>query len=169
MRRWLKREERCIRRGTSGLRHGLTITAMKMSAAKKGQQPFWLGGTAASMAACFTHPLDQTKYRMQVQVSKQNMLRVLVGYAGRDGVFSLWSGLSASLLRQSTYSTARFGVYSYLARQVKGLSGTQQLSLGSTVTCAGLAGGIAGVIGNPTEVWKRDSDVLTGRGSELMC
>jgi dicarboxylate transporter 10 len=123
-----------------------------MSVAKKGQQPLWLGGAAASMAACFTHPLDQTKYRMQVQASKQNMLRALVGYAGRDGIFSLWSGLSASLLRQSTYSTARFGVYNYLARQTKELSGTKQLSLGSTITCAGLAGGIAGVIGNPTEV-----------------
>jgi solute carrier family 25 (mitochondrial dicarboxylate transporter), member 10 len=127
-------------------------TAKKMSAAKKGQQPFWLGGAAASMAACFTHPLDQTKYRMQVQASKQNIVRALVGYAGRDGVFSLWSGLSASLLRQSTYSTARFGVYNYLAQQAKELSGTKQLSLGSTITCAGLAGGIAGVIGNPTEV-----------------
>jgi solute carrier family 25 (mitochondrial dicarboxylate transporter), member 10 len=123
-----------------------------MSAAKKGQQPFWLGGVAASMAACFTHPLDQTKYRMQVQASKQNIVRALVGYAGRDGVFSLWSGLSASLLRQSTYSTARFGVYNYLAQQVKEPSGGKQLSLGSTITCAGLAGGIAGVIGNPTEV-----------------
>jgi solute carrier family 25 (mitochondrial dicarboxylate transporter), member 10 len=89
---------------------------------------------------------------MQVQASRQNIVRALVGHAGRDGVFSLWSGLSASLLRQSTYSTARFGVYNYLAQQAKELSGTKQLSLGSTITCAGLADGIAGVIGNPTEV-----------------
>jgi solute carrier family 25 (mitochondrial dicarboxylate transporter), member 10 len=123
-----------------------------MSAPKKGQQPFWLGGVAASIAACFTHPLDQTKYRMQVQASKQNMLRALVGYASRDGVFSLWSGLSASLLRQSTYSTARFGVYNYFARQAMELSGKEKQSMGSIITCAGLAGGMAGMIGNPTEV-----------------
>lgn len=62
-------------------------------------------------------------------------------------------GLSASLLRQSTYSTVRFGVYNnYLAGQAKQLSEKEQLSVGSTVACAGLAGGIAGMIGNPTEV-----------------
>lgn len=139
-----------------------------MSAPKKSQQPFWLGGVAASIAACFTHPLDQTKYRMQVQASKQNMLRALVGYASRDGVFSLWSGLSASLLRQSTYSTARFGAYNYFARQAMELSGKEKQSMGSTITCAGLAGGMAGMIGNPTEVWMRDSLVVIWEAARLI-
>jgi len=74
-----------------------------MANGQQGRQPFWLGGAAACMAACFTHPLDQMKYRMQVQVSKQNMFRALYAFASRDGIRSLWSGLSASLLRQSTY------------------------------------------------------------------
>ncbi|RFU26090.1 hypothetical protein B7463_g10244, partial [Scytalidium lignicola] len=123
-----------------------------MAKRTKGEQPFWLGGTAASMAACITHPIDRTKYCMQVLSSKQSMLRALYTFASRDGIFSLWSGLSASILRQTTYSTARFGIYQYLAREAKKRAGKNKLSSGTTIACAGVAGGIAGLIGNPTEV-----------------
>jgi solute carrier family 25 (mitochondrial dicarboxylate transporter), member 10 len=68
------------------------------------------------------------------------------------GVRSLWSGLSASILRQSTYSTARFGLYNYMAREMKRAFGQKQLSSSGTIMCAGLAGGAAGLLGNPTEV-----------------
>jgi dicarboxylate transporter 10 len=103
------------------------------------------------MAVCFTHPLDVTKYRMQVLQTRAPMLSTLYTFALRDGIPSLWSGLSASILRQSTYSTARFGLYSILCGQVQQRSGTK-LSTASTVACAGVAGGLAGMIGNPTEV-----------------
>ncbi|KAF1985963.1 mitochondrial carrier [Aulographum hederae CBS 113979] len=116
------------------------------------RQPFWLGGAAASMAACFTHPLDQTKYRMQVQVSRASTIRSLSLFAARDGITSLWQGLSASVLRQSTYSTARFGLYNFFAQRLKQATGAAKLSTSSTIWCAGVAGGVAGVLGNPTEV-----------------
>ncbi|KAL3418593.1 hypothetical protein PVAG01_10309 [Phlyctema vagabunda] len=92
-----------------------------MASKSKAKQPFWLGGAASSMAACFSLP-------------------------------SLWTGISASVLRQTTYSTTRFGLYNYLAFTLKQRSRTAELSAASTMTCAGLAGGIAGLIGNPTEV-----------------
>ncbi|KAK3290780.1 mitochondrial carrier domain-containing protein [Chaetomium fimeti] len=123
-----------------------------MAGQKRTKQPFWLGGAAASMAVCFTHPLDVTKYRMQVLQTRAPMLSTLYTFALRDGIPSLWSGLSASILRQSTYSTARFGLYNVLSRQVQQKSGTSKLSTASTVACAGVAGGLAGMIGNPTEV-----------------
>ena len=104
------------------------------------------------MAACFTHPLDQTKYRMQVLTHKQGMLRTLIHFASRDGFFSLWQGISASILRQSTYSTARFGLYNYFASEMRQRSGQAKISSVSEIGCAALAGGIAGMIGNPTEV-----------------
>lgn len=68
------------------------------------------------------------------------------------GIPSLWTGLSASILRQSTYSTARFGLYTLLAQHLKSKSPTGQLSPWATIGAAGLAGGLAGVIGNPAEV-----------------
>ncbi|KAK0721344.1 mitochondrial carrier domain-containing protein [Apiosordaria backusii] len=123
-----------------------------MSEQKGIKQPFWLGGAAASMAVCFTHPLDLTKYRMQVLQTRAPMLSTLYRFAVRDGIPSLWSGLSASVLRQSTYSTARFGLYTILSRQMQKQSGVAKLSTTSTVVCASVAGGLAGMIGNPTEV-----------------
>jgi dicarboxylate transporter 10 len=96
------------------------------------------------------------------------MLRALYTFAIRDGmqntkitkhcglnlgagIRSLWSGLSASILRQTTYSTARFGLYNALAQKAKQMSGGK-LSSTSTIVCAGVAGGAAGMLGNPTEV-----------------
>ena len=68
------------------------------------------------------------------------------------GIPSLWAGLSASILRQSIYSTARFGLYTAVAQRVRLLTGQERLSAGWTITCAGVAGGLAGLVGNPTEV-----------------
>ncbi|GAB1317648.1 hypothetical protein MFIFM68171_07858 [Madurella fahalii] len=123
-----------------------------MTVQKGSKQPFWLGGAAASMAVCFTHPLDLTKYRMQVLHTRAPMLSTLYKFAVRDGIVSLWSGLSASVLRQSTYSTARFGLYTILSHQLQLKSGTSKPSTTTTVVCAGVAGGLAGMVGNPTEV-----------------
>jgi hypothetical protein len=76
------------------------------------------------------------------------------------GVRSLWSGLSASILRQTTYSTARFALYDILARNLQRRNGGSKLSAGSTIACAGVAGGLAGLIGNPTEVIKTMLDII---------
>ncbi|KAM0521035.1 hypothetical protein ACHAPS_006581 [Verticillium nonalfalfae] len=68
------------------------------------------------------------------------------------GIPSLWSGLSASIVRQSMYSTARFGLYNKLAARAQSWTGQQKLSAAWTIACAGAAGGLAGLIGNPAEV-----------------
>jgi solute carrier family 25 (mitochondrial dicarboxylate transporter), member 10 len=101
------------------------------------------------MAACFTHPLDQTKYRMQVLSTRISIVQAIRQFTVRDGFFSLWSGLSASILRQSTYSTTRFALYDYFIRK---WSVSTKDERGKVVLCAGLAGGIAGLIGNPAEI-----------------
>jgi hypothetical protein len=68
------------------------------------------------------------------------------------GIPSLWAGLSASILRQGTYSTARFGLHNYLSSQLLQRSGRDRLPTSWNIACAGVSGGIAGLIGNPTEV-----------------
>lgn len=70
----------------------------------------------------------------------------------RIGIPSLWAGLSASILRQSIYSTARFGLYTALTQRARHLTGQERLSTSWTIACAGAAGGLAGLVGNPTEV-----------------
>lgn len=106
------------------------------------------------MAACFTHPLDQTKYRMQVISSRISLVRAVHAFAVRDGIPSLWTGISASILRQSTYSTTRFALYGYFSEQLARISGSSKASLSPAlnVASAGLAGGVAGLVGNPAEV-----------------
>lgn len=56
------------------------------------------------------------------------------------------------MLRQSTYSTSRFALYNYFAHDVRQRNGLAKLSSSWEIACAALAGGMAGFVGNPTEV-----------------
>lgn len=105
---------------------------------------------------------------MQVLKSKTSMFSLMYKFAARDGttptysprkttlthpgIPSLWAGLSASILRQGSYSTARFGLHNLFSQHLLRHTGEQKLSLLSNIGCAALAGGLAGVIGNPAEV-----------------
>jgi solute carrier family 25 (mitochondrial dicarboxylate transporter), member 10 len=89
---------------------------------------------------------------MQTMASRQGMFSTIKIFAQRDGIASLWSGISASILRQSTYTTLRFGAYNYMAQQAREKTGEQKLSSMTEIALAGAAGAMAGVVGNPTEV-----------------
>lgn len=79
-----------------------------------------------------------------------------------EGFLALYNGLSASLLRQATYSTVRFGVYEEL-KEVYSEPG-KPLSLGQLILMASASGWyvyhhgqtsdirIGGAIGNPADV-----------------
>lgn len=54
------------------------------------------------------------------------------------GFLALYNGLSASLLRQATYSTVRFGVYEEL-KELYAVPG-QPLSLGQLILMASISG-----------------------------
>lgn len=84
--------------------------------------------------------------------ARQGMFKTMIFFAQRDGIPSLWSGISASILRQSTYTTLRFGAYNYMAQKARETTGEQKLSTSMEIAIAGAAGGMAGLIGNPTEV-----------------
>lgn len=73
---------------------------------------WYFGGMASGGAACFTHPLDLLKVTLQTQQEgKISIFRLTGKIIRQQGVFALYNGLSASLLRQLTYSTTRFGIY----------------------------------------------------------
>lgn len=63
-----------------------------------------------------------------------------------NGFRGLYNGLSASLLRQLTYSTARFGIYEELKQRSTKPDGKPPsfISLVAMASLSGLAGGIAG-------------------------
>lgn len=120
--------------------------------------PFWFGGSAAALAAAVTHPLDLVKVRLQTRApgAPKSMVGTFGYVVKNQGFLGLYNGLSASLLRQLTYSTVRFGVYEDLKirfapeatpENPKAKPSTLNLVLQSSL--AGLLGGIAG---NPADV-----------------
>ncbi|KAH9855452.1 mitochondrial carrier [Lenzites betulinus] len=117
-------------------------------AKKKQPYPFWLGGVAATIAASITHPLDLTKVRLQATGDKR-MIESVRKTVRTAGVLGLFDGISGTWLRQMTYSICRFWAYD----ESKKLIGANEKSPAWQLALAGgMAGGIAGVVGNPGEI-----------------
>ncbi|KAI4149970.1 MAG: hypothetical protein LQ341_001207 [Variospora aurantia] len=114
--------------------------------------PFWFGGSSSSCAAAVTHPLDLVKVRLQTRSSDgpRGMLKTFIHILRHDGFLGLYSGLSASLLRQLTYSTTRFGVYEELKSSTT--TATTSPSFPSLIAMASTSGFLGGVAGNPADV-----------------
>ncbi|TDL28899.1 mitochondrial carrier [Rickenella mellea] len=118
----------------------------------KANSPFWLGGVAASMAVCFTHPLDVAKVRMQTLVKSTgnrnptSFLSVLRLTLAESGFVSLYPGLTASLLRQMSYSLVRLGSYDEIKKRIVSPTPMQ------LILAAALAGGLGGLAGNPADI-----------------
>ncbi|KAL1938752.1 hypothetical protein VTO73DRAFT_11355 [Trametes versicolor] len=115
---------------------------------KKKPYPFWLGGLAATIAASITHPLDLTKVRLQATGDK-GMIQSIRKTVRTAGPLGLLDGISGTWLRQMTYSVCRFWAYD----ESKKLLGANEKSPAWKLALAGsMAGGIAGVVGNPGEI-----------------
>lgn len=122
---------------------------VKKEVAVKKPYPFWLGGVAASIAASCTHPLDLTKVRLQTSKDK-GMFRMIQKTVRNNGVLGLFDGLTGTLLRQMTYSMARFAAYDWAKEQVH--TGPGPIPAYKMALAGGIAGSIAGVLGNPAEL-----------------
>ncbi|KAJ8653347.1 hypothetical protein O0I10_010998 [Lichtheimia ornata] len=120
-----------------------------MSTSAKKSTPFWFGGAASCVAATCVHPLDLTKVRLQTMKGNANMgmLGTMIKIARTEGPLRLYAGLSASILRQATYSTVRFGVYERLKQSTSSSPSIWQLLL-----CSSAAGALGGACGNPGDV-----------------
>jgi solute carrier family 25 (mitochondrial dicarboxylate transporter), member 10 len=78
------------------------------------------------------------------------MAAIFVRVLGANGFLGLYSGLSASLLRQLTYSTTRFGVYEELKSYFTSKSISP--SFPCLIAMASASGFLGGVAGNPADV-----------------
>jgi len=140
-------------------------------------------------AACCSHPLDLLKVRLQLQTcasaaaaassvpaaagssaqaaaagARQGLLPLVAGIVRNEGVLSLYSGLSASLLRQATYSTVRFGTYEGLKQrrldslraEARRAGGKQRpptdLPMLDSIAFSLFGGAVGGVAGNPADL-----------------
>ncbi|ODQ64658.1 mitochondrial carrier [Nadsonia fulvescens var. elongata DSM 6958] len=131
--------------------------------AKGVHYPFYFGGAASMVAACCTHPLDLAKVRLQTAAigsteAKAGFVKTLYRVARTEGFFKIYDGLSASLLRQATYSTARLGVYEALKQlyidlypaEVQANHGVPPMHILLPISTT--AGFIGGIIGNPSDI-----------------
>jgi dicarboxylate transporter 10 len=83
--------------------------------------------------------------RFQTQTSGTPRTKIgstLVGIINAEGIAGLYSGISASTLRQLTYSTVRFGIYEELKHHVP--PDASFLTLCGIASISGFAGGVAG-------------------------
>lgn len=115
------------------INNNTTISLSKPTQKASYQSPFWFGGAASCLATFVSHPFDLTKVRLQTLrvenatawsefqlLSPSRMFRTMWTISRTEGISALYSGLSASLLRQGTYSTIRFGLYDQFKYAVAG-------------------------------------------------
>lgn len=72
--------------------------------------------------------------------------------AAREGVGALYKGLSAGLVRQATYTTARLGLYNYIFEFATKLNKGQPLPLWEKAVCGLSAGGLGALVGSPADL-----------------
>ncbi|XP_018898252.1 mitochondrial dicarboxylate carrier [Bemisia tabaci] len=115
---------------------------------------WYFGGLASAGAACCTHPLDLLKVMLQTQQEgKVSALKLAVTISKEQGVGALYNGLSASLCRQLTYSTVRFGIYEVGKQGLSSANGgAENLSFQSKVLLASAAGAAGGFVGTPADM-----------------
>uniref|UniRef100_A0A674A9E7 Mitochondrial dicarboxylate carrier n=1 Tax=Salmo trutta TaxID=8032 RepID=A0A674A9E7_SALTR len=119
---------------------------------EKRRSRWYFGGLSSSAAACITHPLDLIKVHLQTQHEvRMRMMGMTMSVVQREGVLALYSGLSASLCRQMTYSLCRFAIYETVSDQMKDRTHGPMPFYQKVLL--GLVGGFAGgFIGTPADM-----------------
>lgn len=117
----------------------------------KSAKPFVNGGLSGMLATCIIQPVDMVKVRIQLG-AKGSPVSVASAIIKADGFGGLYKGLSAGLLRQATYTTARMGVFGKLNDYLKEANGGKNLPLWQKAVAGLTAGGIGALVGNPADL-----------------
>ncbi|KAF8056785.1 1-acyl-sn-glycerol-3-phosphate acyltransferase [Scenedesmus sp. PABB004] len=129
----------------------VAAAAMADSAAWQAVKPYVNGGASGMMATCLIQPIDMVKVRLQLGATG-GPLGVARDIIAKDGFSSLYRGLSAGLLRQATYTTARLGIFSQLTEAAKSANGGKNLPLWQKAACGLAAGGLGALVGTPADL-----------------
>lgn len=132
-------------------------TASDFQIRMKNVQSYICGGTSACFASALIHPIDLTKVRIQVyelpagMTVKPGPVTIIKNIFKTEGPLALYSGLSAAILRQAIYGTARLGMH-------RSFSDALELRHGGPIPfyqkfgSGMLSGALAGMIGNPMDL-----------------
>ena len=147
------------RRRTSFLPESLyTASSLKIASAAEGTSALWRGvkpfangGMSGMMATCIIQPIDMVKVRIQLG-AQGNPFSVGSQIVRSDGVLGLYRGLSAGLLRQATYTTARLGIFNTLSARLREWNQGANLPLWVKACCGLTSGGLAAIVGTPADL-----------------
>lgn len=126
----------------------------------KAALPFINGGLAGMTATVVIQPVDMIKVRLQLAGEgqktgpKPTALGVTKNIIASGKVLDLYTGLSAGLLRQAVYTTARLGFFDTFISAAKTRAADQgrSVSFGERALAGLTAGGLAAMIGNPADL-----------------
>ncbi|CZT01012.1 probable mitochondrial dicarboxylate transporter [Rhynchosporium agropyri] len=126
----------------------------------RGALPFINGGLAGMVATTVIQPIDMVKVRLQLAGEgartgpKPSPLSITKDIIAAGKVMDLYTGLSAGLLRQAVYTTARLGFFDTSMKKLTVRAKEKGNSIGfAERASAGLtAGGLAAMIGNPADL-----------------
>lgn len=126
------------------------------NSAFKTAAPFIRGGMAGMFATCCIQPIDMIKVRLQLAreggaAGSTNPVTVARNMIRAEGFGALYNGLSAGLLRQATYTTARMGIFRTITEKIKDPE-TGSLSFAKRAGAGLTAGGLGSIIGNPCDL-----------------
>lgn len=122
--------------------------------------PFVNGGIAGMTATTCIQPIDMIKVRLQLAGEgartgpKPTPISVTREILASGKALDLYTGLSAGLLRQVTYTTSRLGFFDTFMKGLKTAAEKKDAKIGFKERAgAGLAaGGLAAMVGNPADL-----------------
>lgn len=117
-------------------------------------------GIASMCAGGTTHPLDTCKIRLQKQgefgkanIQYKNIFKAFSIIVKNEGFLALYKGLSASLLREATYSTIRLGFYEPF-KELLGAQDRKNTPFWKKFTAGLLSGSTGAIVANPYDLLK---------------
>ncbi|OGE49222.1 hypothetical protein PENARI_c022G09396 [Penicillium arizonense] len=139
-----------MERPTDFLHHPYTRAAL----------PFINGGLAGMTATAVIQPVDMVKVRLQLAGEgartgpRPSALGITRDIIASGKALDLYTGLSAGLLRQAVYTTARLGFFdTFITRlNTRAEAQNRRITFAERAAAGLSAGGIAAMIGNPADL-----------------
>lgn len=118
-----------------------------------------LAGCSSMCGAVCTNSLDLLKTRVQLSSTPLTYVQAVQATVQQGGVRALlFRGLSASLLREGSYSAIRMGLYEP-CKQLLGEKGRESLFIQKALAGA-MSGALGALIASPTDLLKVRSKML---------
>ncbi|CAJ2505092.1 Uu.00g124860.m01.CDS01 [Anthostomella pinea] len=122
--------------------------------------PFINGGLSGMVATTVIQPVDMIKVRLQLAGEgvatgpKPSPVSITRDIIAQGKVRDLYTGLSAGLLRQAVYTTARLGFFDTIMKNLTARAKEKGTQIGFAERAGSglVAGGIAAFIGNPADL-----------------